>query len=110
MTIKLLLVFVFFSIRIAWGLDGGAPLDDFNRANVGPPPSSQWSNPLIPAQIGMKVVGNALACDIAGLCSAWWNVATFQQIWKSPSSGVMRLPPRPRLCGCSCGPILKGSP
>ena len=25
----------------------------------------------------MKVVGNALACDTAGLCSAWWNVVDF---------------------------------
>ena len=77
MTIKLLLAFVFFSIRIAWGLDGGAPLDVFDRANVGPPPSSQWSNPLISGQGGMKVLSNALVCNVAGLCSAWWNVADF---------------------------------
>ena len=77
MIIKLLVILLLFSMRTALALDGGAPLDDFNRANVGPPPSAQWSNPLIPAQIGMKVVGNALACDTAGLCSAWWNVVDF---------------------------------
>ena len=75
---KLLIVLFLLGLSaLAWALDGGAPLDSFDRANVGPPPSSQWSNPLIPAQNGMKVVGNALACDVAGLCSAWWNVVDF---------------------------------
>lgn len=54
-------------------------LDDFNRANTGPPPSSQWTSGVQTAN-GLKVVSNQLTWDDVGAQyrqGARWNVANF---------------------------------
>ena len=61
-----------------WGSRAApAPLDDFNRANQGPPPSSNWTSGLIPGQLGLKVLDNTLVVDTTSTSSIWWNASTF---------------------------------
>lgn len=58
----------------------GMLLDDFNRANVGPPPSSQWTNNLFPGESGLKVFSNNLIGNIAGdntFSNSYWNVRNY---------------------------------
>jgi len=51
-------------------------LDDFNRANEGPPPSANWTNPDPTVFTGTAaVVGNI--CDGTGVWSYYWNPAQF---------------------------------
>lgn len=45
-------------------------LDNFNRANEGPPPSSSW---VTSAGTGLKVSGNVCTRDAAGEQAATWN-------------------------------------
>lgn len=52
-------------------------LDDFNRANTGPPPSASWSTGAIPGNGGMKVVSNQVGGDTNSGCDAYYNVATY---------------------------------
>jgi hypothetical protein len=51
-------------------------LDDFNRSNVGPPPSASWTQCYL-GGAGMKVVSNAIVANGANGASDYWNVATF---------------------------------
>lgn len=49
-------------------------LDDFNRADQGPPPSSNWTT------LGggdLVVASNELAAGDAGACTYYWNAASF---------------------------------
>ena len=55
----------------------GAFLDDFNRPNEGPPPSSQWSSSVISTQPSLQVLGNALGIPTTVTSSAWWNASSF---------------------------------
>lgn len=54
-------------------------LDDFNRANEGPPPSANWTNTWFSAiaPAGLKVSGNALASGSAGNVDSYWSASTF---------------------------------
>jgi hypothetical protein len=56
-------------------------LDNFNRANTGPPPSASWTNDLRAAgSPGLAVRTNqvtALSVDSAG-ASSWWSAKTFR--------------------------------
>jgi hypothetical protein len=48
-------------------------LDDFNRANEGPPPSASWAGPLYADDGSMKVVGNeAVGTEAAEFNGAYW--------------------------------------
>lgn len=49
-----------------------AVLDNFNRADTGPPPSANWTTVVA---TGIAVVSNQLAGAPSG--SAYWNLATF---------------------------------
>lgn len=51
-------------------------LDDFNRSNTGPPPSTLWDGPVASGEGGLKVVSNALAPNASGSpCSSYWKTA-----------------------------------
>lgn len=53
-------------------------LDDFNRANEGPPPSANWTTDFDGSgAAGLKVVSNQCAPNGTGACSGYWNAATF---------------------------------
>jgi len=54
-------------------------LDDFNRANTGPPPSSNWSTDVRGfGDQGMKVASNVCVPNSgASPASTWWNPGTF---------------------------------
>lgn len=56
-----------------------ALLDDFNRADVGPPPSASWTDKVLTGDsAGLKVTSNQLACASAGgNRTAWLNTATY---------------------------------
>lgn len=47
-------------------------LDDFNRADEGPPPSASWGVKIFPAQSGLVVFGNTLTSE-SGIGSQVWN-------------------------------------
>lgn len=47
-------------------------LDDFNRANEGPPPSANWSN----INAGLKVISNVCGANAANSIS-YWNAAQY---------------------------------
>lgn len=49
-------------------------LDDFDRADEGPPPSASWTGPWLQAD-ELKVVGNQ--CTSNGAGDAYWNPETF---------------------------------
>ena len=46
-------------------------LDNFNRANEGPPPSASWTTPS--SQGGLKVIGNACGSEVGFSGAAIWN-------------------------------------
>lgn len=48
-------------------------LDNFNRANEGPPLSASWTNAWRPASGGFKVTANRAAVESAVDCSTYWN-------------------------------------
>lgn len=54
-------------------------LDDFNRANTGPPPSSSWgSNKVFSATANNLIVSsNAITSGNTNFQSSWWNPSTF---------------------------------
>ena len=54
-------------------------LDNFNRVDQGPPPSSSWSAFDVSWGFGdqLKVVSNQCAGNTFDLCANWWNVGTF---------------------------------
>jgi hypothetical protein len=54
-------------------------LDDFNRADEGPPPGTNWTNFLVPSSSDSRLalVSNELKNDIANSGSAYWNPGTF---------------------------------
>jgi hypothetical protein len=52
-------------------------LDNFNRANEGPPPSANWTHPYYPTDDGLKVSSNACIANIDGSSDSYWDVATF---------------------------------
>lgn len=54
------------------GFPATAVLDDFNRANTGPPPSASWTTWL---SDGLKVVSNQCAPNDSGDNNAYWNTA-----------------------------------
>jgi hypothetical protein len=57
-----------------------AVLDDFNRANTGPPPSANWSTDIAAlSDGGYKVVSNQLIESATGPTqwSQWWNATAF---------------------------------
>lgn len=47
-------------------------LDNFNRANEGPPPSSSWTTV---GSNGLKVVSNQCVPEVSTFCAARWNTA-----------------------------------
>jgi hypothetical protein len=57
-----------------------ALLDDFNRADVGPPPSASWSTL---GSNGLKVVSNQCAGNSPSTNAGYWSAATF-----GPNYGV----------------------
>jgi hypothetical protein len=64
----------------AWAFTDPPLLDNFNRANQGPPPSSNWGNKINGTDIsGLTVTANEMrrATTPSGHGSAWWNVTTF---------------------------------
>jgi hypothetical protein len=54
-------------------------LDDFNRANEGPPPSANWSayHASWGFGDGLEVVSNQCKGNSYNLCGDWWSVETF---------------------------------
>lgn len=54
-------------------------LDDFNRADTGPPPSANWTTDIeATGALGLKVVSNQCASTGVGvLGNGWWNASTF---------------------------------
>lgn len=48
-------------------------IDDFNRTNQGPPPSSSWAGPIVTGQSGLRVVSNELVASATGFRDAYWN-------------------------------------
>lgn len=48
-------------------------LDNFNRANEGPPPSSNWTD----SAGGLRVISGQCGGDIAGINAAYWNAQRF---------------------------------
>lgn len=52
-------------------------LDNFNRADTGPPPSSNWTTGLLGASSGLKVLTNQLKINTTVDGSGYWNVQTF---------------------------------
>jgi hypothetical protein len=60
------------STALAQGFPGTPILDDFNRADEGPPPSANWTYPLIPADGGLEVIGNELGSSVQ-TASVYWN-------------------------------------
>lgn len=53
-------------------------LDNFNRANEGPPPSANWSGPVVVGESRLVVSANAVQGENAtSICSGWWNPSTF---------------------------------
>jgi len=70
-------------------------LDDFNRADEGPPPSASWAGPILGQPFGIKVVSNTVKGNGAGASSGAWN-ATFgpdceARISLVTASGIMGL-------------------
>ena len=51
-------------------------LDNFNRANEGPPPSANWAGPWEQSS-GLVVSGNQCAPSATGNKDAYWSAATF---------------------------------
>lgn len=78
-----LLIFIFFFLSIGQTSFAGFPatpiLDDFNRANEGPPPSANWTKPTYATFVGIKVVSNAVVQDVLNTNDglAYWNVENF---------------------------------
>ena len=71
--------------RMGYGLDrvstGTFPttglLDNFNRANQGPPPSASWSTDIWGESAGgLRVVSNQCADEAGDGGDGWWNAAT----------------------------------
>lgn len=53
-------------------------LDDFNRADTGPPPSASWGGQIRTSEDGgLKVASNLCVPAVDSVCSGWWNDATF---------------------------------
>lgn len=55
-------------------------LDDFNRANEGPPPSANWTNGIAEGfgfSFGHRVLDNELQNATEGVAQNYWNVETF---------------------------------
>lgn len=52
-------------------------LDDFNRANTGPPPGTNWTSTIISGDVGNKVISNQFAGGSSAPASSYWNVGTF---------------------------------
>jgi len=53
-------------------------LDDFNRANEGPPPSASWTTAVIAGGTdGLVVLSNVLKGNGSGSNEGYWNVSTF---------------------------------
>lgn len=48
-------------------------LDNFNRSNEGPPPSSNWTTGWRPSATGFQVDGNAVVGSVAGDNNTYWN-------------------------------------
>jgi hypothetical protein len=56
----------------------GTPLDNFNRADEGPPPSANWAGPVLSTDpSGLVVESNTLVCNDTPNCSGYWNASTF---------------------------------
>lgn len=52
-------------------------LDNFNRANEGPPPSANWTTGIDGSADGFSVASNQAAPQSAAFSSSYWNAATF---------------------------------
>ena len=53
-------------------------LDNFNRANEGPPPSANWSTDIENVgALGLKVVSNACTDNAGSFSDGWWNASQF---------------------------------
>lgn len=52
-------------------------LDNFNRANTGPPPSVNWATPIFPGHTGLKVLSNLLVAGVASFCDSYWSATKF---------------------------------
>lgn len=75
------------SVRRRPIVSGGAPptfpingiLDNFNRANGGPPLSASWTDSIVTTDGGMQVVSSTAVGNTGGFTinSSWWNVSTF---------------------------------
>jgi len=55
-------------------------LDNFDRADEGPPPSSSWSYPVYATAAGEKVVSNQAGSDVDTAATAYWNSETFLNV------------------------------
>lgn len=54
-------------------------LDNFNRANTGPPPSANWGSDIHGhGDPGLRVVSNALAGPSGADGGSWWSAKTFR--------------------------------
>jgi len=51
-------------------------LDNFNRANEGPPPSASWTTGITGGSNGLKVVSNALAPNDTASADGYWNTTS----------------------------------
>lgn len=52
-------------------------LDNFNRSDEGPPPSSSWTTAIDSATDGLEVIGNEVWAENNAPCGGYWNVETF---------------------------------
>jgi len=52
-------------------------IDNFNRSNEGPPPSSSWSTTCSAWSGGWSVSSNACLAAVSDVNSVYWNVSTF---------------------------------
>ncbi len=53
-------------------------IDDFNRADEGPPPSSSWTGKVLSTDFDeLRVISNVVGHSGGGNRTAWWNVGTF---------------------------------
>lgn len=62
----------------AWSCTCTIILDDFNRANEGPPPSSSWSTPVANGDASHYVRNNGVGVSADDAqTSSYWNVTTY---------------------------------
>lgn len=66
------------NVPTAWACTCSTILDNFNRANTGPPPSASWSAPVANGDASHYVRSNGIGTNTDDTqTSSYWNVTTF---------------------------------